>query len=224
MKHRNAKLLLVAAGFYGMLAVLMMNVLALRATSAVPAGSQSDYFQFYWNFWWTKYALFSLRQPVFWTDYLHVPFHLSLAYHTLTLSWFPVYLALQLLLGRILAFNAIIWLTLTLNGFVTFLFLREEGWPTDLSLVASLLPVTAEYFSFHLWQSHLNLLAFFWLPATLLLWRRVAITRRWTWALALGVGFWLMWLTDSQWLIWSPLILVPFGVMTLVQAPDRRAR
>ncbi len=211
-------------GFYGLLAFLTLNLLILNGFDVVPYGSETDYYQSHWNFWWTRYALVELGQPVFWTTYLHVPFELNLAYHSLTLGWFPFYLLAEPVLGQILTVNAMFWLTLVLNGYLTWLFLRAEGIPNDAALIGGMFPVTMQYITFHVWNSHLNVIAFFWVPLTALIWRRVARTRHLGWVVLLGVAFWGMWLTGAQWLIWAPVFLVPYGISTLIGAKGTKSR
>ena len=210
-------------GFYGILSLLILNVIALHPTTHVP-GPESDFYQFHWNFWWVRHAIFDLKQSVYITDYLHVPFEQNLAFHTLTLVWFPFYLVFEPLLGQILVVNAMLWLSLTLTGFLTYIFLRTEQLIKSSALIGGMLLIASPYLIFHIWESHLNLLALFWLPTTALLWRRIVQTQSWLWGVTLGVAFWGVWLTDTQWLVWLPFFLAPYGIMTLASVSTLRVR
>ena len=61
---------------------------------------------------------------------------------------------------------------------------------------------------------------------TLWLWRRIVKTRApgWGWTLALGLSFWALWLTDSMWLLFVPLLLAPYGLWTLFETDLWAAR
>jgi hypothetical protein len=202
-------------GFYGALSFLVLNVIALHPTTYVP-GPESDFYHFHWNFWWVRHAIFDLKQSIYVTDYLHVPFEQNLAFHTLTLVWFPFYLLFEPLMGQILVVNVMIWLSLTLSGFLTYIFLRTEQLIKETALLGGVILLASPYLIFHIWDFHLNLLALFWLPATALLWRKTVQTQSWRWALTLGIAFWGVWLTDTQWLVWLPFFLSPYGIMTLL--------
>lgn len=213
----------IVLAFYAGLAFLALNILALNAASHV-LGPASDFPHFHWNFWWARHALFELEQSVFFTDYVHVPFDQNLAYHTLTLSWLPFYIVVEPLAGQILTINLIIWLSLVLTGSLSYAFFRAERVGHGMALLAGSILMTTPYMVYHLNAHHLNLIALFWLPLTALLWRRVVDSLAWRWAVALGLAFWAMWLTGTQWLLWTPFFLAPYGLMTLIQAKSQSTR
>ncbi|HEY4723691.1 MAG TPA: hypothetical protein VII92_17685, partial [Anaerolineae bacterium] len=66
---------------------------------------------------------------------------------------------------------------------------------------------------------HLDKISIFWLPLSLWLWDKVLQSRRWTWAMTLGICLWLSWLTDFQQTMWVMLLLVPYAVYTLTFRP-----
>ena len=200
--------------FFLTMSVLVMNTVAVNITTHVP-GPESDFYHFHWNFWWVREALTDADKQVYFTDYLHVPFEQNLAYHTLTLSWFPFYVVGQPLLGNIMTVNLMFLLSLALSGYLTTLFLTSENIPKSIALLAGAFLITSPYTVFHVQEFHLNIIMLFWLPGIALLWRQVAMTRRVMWAVGLGVALWAMWLTGSQWLLWSPFLMVPYALLTL---------
>lgn len=104
---------------------------AAQFTSAIP-GDGFDGWQNYWNQWWIKVALVDRVQSPFYTDLLYAPTGVGLYFHTLNpfngLTTLPV----QLSLGLIPAYNAVVFLSWPLAGYGLYLLVR---W---------LLPVTKE--------------------------------------------------------------------------------
>ncbi len=210
--------------FFASLAFLDLNTLLLNINRYVPHGSTTDYYHFQWNYWWLRHAL---REglPVYSTQHILYPLgEIDLGLHTMAPFWFPAWAMLEPLVGYIAAVNLIIWLSVTLMGIISYWWLKDYGLPRSLSLVGAACLMVLPWLGRAAELSHLNLLGLFYYPLTLLLWRRIVQTERVTWALALGVAFWCMWLTDTMWLIFVPVVLAPYGLLTLAQAPDQRAR
>lgn len=209
--------------FFGIMAGFVLNNLLFQFNTAIP-GPESDFYHFHWNYWWARYAIFELNHSVFFTDYIHVPFEQNLAYHTLTLIWLPLYLIFEPLIGQIATLNSLLWLNITLSGYITFVFLRAETIPNTIALGGGVLMASSSYMIDHLWAFHLNLMALFWLPLTALLWHQLCKSPRLIYAVILGFAFWLLWLTDLQWLLWIPFFLIPYGVMKLLQVSGNPPR
>ena len=73
--------------------------------------------------------------------------------------------------------------------------------------------------------TNVNIMAWFWLPALLLLWRQIARARRRAlWTLALAVTLWAMLLTDLQYPLFAVWLVVPYALLTLRQAQTLRRR
>lgn len=217
------RLRILEVTFFALLAMLILNTIFLHPSTHV-LGAESDYTHFHWNFWWMRHAIFDLHQDIYTTDYLHVPFQQDLAFHTLTAVWLPIYIALEPIVGQILTVNIIIWLNLVLSGYITYLFLKSEAIPRDLALIIASWIIISPYMVNRLTEFHLNMLAFFWLPATALLWKQIVQRKTIISAIALGFAIWLAWLTDPQWLLWMPFILIPYGIKTLINAPSERVK
>lgn len=155
-------------------------------------------------------------QSIYRTDYVMQPIgQINLGLHTLTPIWFPVWSAVQSLGSDPLAVNVIIWLGLTLTGFVTSRYLQRRSGSLWLGLLGGaffmLLPLLRSAAE----NAHLNLLGAFFYPLTLMLWDQIIKSRHIGWAVALGAVFWAMWLTDGMWLLLSVPILAPYGLWTL---------
>lgn len=183
---------------------------------AIEQPGHWDYFQFHWNLWWLRHAVLTGQDP-YTTDMVLAPYTHNLAYHTLAAAWLPVYLALVPLAGAVAAVNLITALALALTGALMAAFLRRQGVSRGGALIGGAALAFAPYMLDHAASSHLNLIAVFWLPLALLLWERVAITRRAAWALLLGLALWGMWLTDPLVLLWVAALLGPYALLTLVR-------
>lgn len=189
-----------------------------------------DYFSFQWNFWWMRHALGTPGQPLYLSNHVLFPFTNNLAYHSLAPAWYPLWAALEPAIGTLAAVTVIIALACTLNGYVTYLFLRGEGVHVALALISGaamqLLP-TMRYF---VYNTHLNLLGWFWLPLHLMLWRKIAQAvecrdqQHVMLLIALqGVGLWALILTDQQLPLFLALLLGPYALATLLR-PGRQRR
>lgn len=182
---------------------------------AIDQPGHWDYFQFHWNLWWLRHAVLTGQDPYL-TDMVLAPYTHNLAYHTLAAAWLPAYMALVPLAGAVAAVNGITVLALALAGALMAAFLRRQGISRGGALIGGTALAFAPYMLDHAASSHLNLIAVFWLPLVLLLWERVAITRRTAWALVLGLALWGMWLTDPLVLLWAATLLGPYALRTLV--------
>ncbi|MCC7207347.1 MAG: hypothetical protein IT323_08575 [Anaerolineae bacterium] len=228
MRRRRAILLppTLALTFFALLAFLIACLILFRTGSQVAG---YDYFSFHWNFWWTRRALSTPGLELFRTDFVFFPSENNLAFHTLALAWYPLWAVLEPLIGTLAAMSIIILVAVTLNGWAVYAFLRTEGAHRALALVGGaafqLLPIL-RYFTY---QTHLNLLGWFWLPLHLMLWRRIAALvqarrdgRVFALALVQGVALWLLLLTDQQLPLFLALVLGPLALVSL-WASSRRA-
>jgi hypothetical protein len=208
--------------FYGLLAWLTLSPLSFHLGTQVPGG-KSDYFHFNWNYWWIRHALQSGQNP-YYTDMVLVPFRHNLALHSLTPIWFPVYVVLEPLVGQLRSTNLVLWISITLTGWMTYLFLRRQAISAPLALLGGMMLAFSPNMRGHILDGHLNLIGFFWMPVALLLWDRVVHSARSGWAVLTGLALWGAWLTDGMVLLWTALVLGPYALLTLVQAGNHKAR
>lgn len=222
---RPARLYLLSAGFYALLAFIILHTLIFYNGTHVAG---FDYFNYNWNFWWIRHALTTPGLNIYESNYVMAPHVNNFGYHALTMVWYPVWALVEPVAGTLTAVNVIIFLGCFLNGYMLFLLLRREGASPGLALlggaVLQMLPVSRYFY----YNTHLNLMDWFWLPTTLLLWGQIVRTvearnlpRAVLWSLGLGVVMWGVGLTDLQFPIFVGFLLVPYGVWTLIRAKNR---
>ncbi|HEX3052275.1 MAG TPA: hypothetical protein VHP83_16565 [Aggregatilineaceae bacterium] len=207
--------------FFGLLGVITLSPLIFNLGTQVPA--EIDYFHFNWNYWWIRHALETDQNP-YYTQMVMVPFEQNLALHSLTPIWFPVYALLEPLAGQLRATNLILWISVVLTGWTTYLFLKQQTVHPSLALLGGVILMLSPNMRGQLLGTHLDLIGFFWMPVVLLLWYRVAKGNWIGWSVLVGLALWGAWLTDPVVNLWNVLLLGPFALLTLVQAQDRAAR
>ena len=103
-----------------------------------------------------------------------VPFTSNYGFDALTASWFPVWAAIEPMGGTLLAVTAIIFIGCVLNGYLLFALLLDEDVAPGLALLGGaalqIFPISRYFY----YNTHLNLMDWFWLPVCLLLWKRIA--------------------------------------------------
>jgi len=228
MTRRSVIRWLPPALFFVVLSALAMSPLILHLNSRVPgapeeSGRVLDYYHFHWNLWWLRHAALT-GQNIWYTDMVLAPFTHNLAYHSLTASMLPFYLALEPLVGHLRAANGLIWLSLTLTGLLMYGFLRWQRISAAVALLGGLALALSPYMLDHAGSGHLNLLTAWWLPLILFAWAQTDRTRRVRWALVTGVILWGMWFTDTLIVFWGGLLLGPYAVYALLRARGVGAR
>ena len=219
------RLHLMALLCYAALAVITLHAI-LFTTGTHTAGY--DFFNYNWNFWWIRHALHTPGLNVYENNFVMFPALSNYGYHALTAFWYPTWALLEPPLGTLGAVNIILFIGCTLNGYLLFVLLRREGVSAGLALVGGaalqVLPITRYWY----YNTHLNLMDWFWPPAVLLLWGQMAGAARagrWrrlaAWALALGAALWGLLHTDLQFPIFTIFLLAPYGLLTLWQARRR---
>jgi hypothetical protein len=223
MTLRRAALIV---GFYGGLALLALYHPLFHLPDFVPTvpdGSVSDYYHFHWNYWWIRHAL-THGLPVYQTEYVMAPFVNSLALHTLTPFWYPVWALIEPILGTSAAVLAIMASSYTLAGVTFYALLRAEGVRVSLALLGGALLELSPMLTNGVYWTNLNIMGWFWLPLLLLTWRTlVQSSSPWPWAALLGVTVWAMLLTDVQYAVFASFLVVPYGLWTLIR-PGRHSR
>jgi hypothetical protein len=118
-EHRRAFEHLPAFAGFAAISVLYTYPL-IRDFSTHVAGA-GDSFQFLWDFWWVRTALFRLHQSFFHTDFIFYPPGVSLAFHEFSLLNCFLSLPLQPWLGDVGVYNLLILGTHVLGGFSAYL-------------------------------------------------------------------------------------------------------
>lgn len=221
---RIPRLHLLAVVFYGLLALLVLHGLLFRSGTHIAG---FDYFNYNWNFWWMRFAL-SNGLNIYENSYVMAPHVVNFGYHALSGVWFPVWALFEPLVGTLNAMNIIIFVGCFLNGYVLFVFLRREKVSAGLALLGGAMlqisPVTRYFY----YNTHINLMDWFWLPLHLLLWGQIVrsvqagrLRSALGWAVAMGIGIWGLGHTDLQFPIFTAFVLVPYGLWTVWQARNR---
>jgi hypothetical protein len=189
----------------------------------VPGAPTTDYYHFHWNYWWIRHAL-THGLNVYETNYVMAPHTSSLAYHTLTPFWYPVWALLEPAFGTVPAMTGVQFCILTLTGWAAFLLLRREGVPRALALLGGAIFQTLPIMLNSLFWTTLNVMSWFWLPSLLLLWGRTARAQKpFIHAAIFGLALWGMLLTDIQYPLLLAPVIVPYGIKTLT-ASRHKAR
>lgn len=123
-----------------------------------------DWGQNMWALWWTRYALLSLEQTPFFTNYLFYPEGITLRFHPLDVSDGLLAMPLYGLLGSDITYNLMIWLSFVLGGWGTYLLAHYLTGHRGASFVAGLIFVLSPYHFLRIELGHLNLSTIQWIP------------------------------------------------------------
>src|SRR5260221_869112 len=215
----------IALAFFALLAFLTLSPILFNNGSHVTG---YDYYNSNWSMWWIRHALTTPGQNIFLTNYLMAPHVNNLSYHALALVWYPVWAVLEPIAGTLSAITVIILVGCILNGYLFFVFLRSERVGFGLALIGGAALQLSPVVRYFYYNSHINLMDWFWLPLHLLVWKQVVSeieARRFRlallWALAQGVLLWGLILTDLEFPIFLALLLVPYGLVTLWRSRHR---
>jgi hypothetical protein len=206
--------------FFALLAVIALHQPLTNTTTHMPGDKVTDYYHFHWNYWWIRHAL-THSLSIYETNYVFFPVASSLAYHTMAVFWYPLWALIEPLFGTFTAFNLIFLVAMTLTGAMMYAFLRREGVSRGFALVGGAMLELSPLMFFAVYWSMTSLVAWFWLPVGLLLWRGVADhaasrhRQAVVLSLALGITLWAMILTDLQYPFLLAFIIVPYGLFTL---------
>ncbi len=209
--------------FYALWALIALHRLVFHASTHVGGEWVTDYYHFHWNFGWIRHAL-THGLPIYQTDYVLFPSVNNLAYHTLTPFWFPLWALIEPLAGTLIAMLGVMIAALTLTGYCTYLWLRSENAARSLALIGGALVQVSSGMMLAAMLTTINYLSLFWLPLCLLIWRQVAERRSLTWALVFGAALYGLLLTDLQLALFLAFLIVPYGVLTVIERPSWRVR
>jgi hypothetical protein len=139
-----------------------------------PSEPVTDFFHFHWNYWWIRHALTTPGLNVYETNYVMAPYTSSLAYHTLTPFWFPIWALIEPLWGTVVAMTVIFVVAMTLAGSVFCALLRREGVSPGLALVGGVMLMLSPMMFNGVFWTNVNLMGWFWIPALVLIWGWIA--------------------------------------------------
>ncbi len=213
--------------FYVLLACVALYPLLFHATTDVGGSWTTDYYHFHWGYWWIRHALTTPGLHVYETNFVLFPFTTNLAFETLTPFWFPLWALLEPLVGTLVAMDVIMVMAMALAGFCFYLLLRHEKVGVGLALILGALLEVSSGMMLAAMLETINYLSLFWLPLNLLLWDRLAKSHgraAMVWTVVMGLAFYGTMMTDFQLMLFLAFLLIPFGVLTLVQQRAWAAR
>jgi hypothetical protein len=222
----HPRLHLASLLFFIALAFLILNPIILFTGSKVGG---FDFFNYHWNYWWMRHAL-THGLPIYETNnvFAHTLQLNNLGYHALTPFWFPLWSVLEPFIGTLWAMTFIVTTGCVLNGYLSFVFFRREGIAPALALIGGAVMQVTPLIRYFYYNTHINLMDWFWLPATLILLQQIAqaaegksIGRLLAWGVALGVGLWGLTLTDHQFPIFVSFLLAPYSLYLLWRSKAR---
>ena len=175
-----------------------------------------------------RHALTTPGLKVYESNFAMFPAMSDYGYHALTLVWFPLWALLEPLLGTLTVMNMIIALVCVLNGYLMFVLLRREGVALGLALLGGAALQVSPILRYFYYNTHINLMDWFWLPVHLLLWQQIVrsveagkLRRAIFWAILQGIGLWGVLLSDLQFPIFVAFLLVPYVLYTLWKTRQR---
>lgn len=203
---------IVALIIYILMTGLALNHLLLHFGRALPGdGQHHDYAIFCWDMWWMSYALIEMRTNPFETDFIVYPFTHSLVTHTFVPFWGLLSIPLQPFMGMGSILSTFIAISFLLTAYFTFLFVHRHGCSWPLSVTAGALMAFTPPMIHRATEGHLNILAMWWLPLSLLTFDLICRSRHLGSALPLAFCLHAALLTDFQYIMWILMILVPYA-------------
>ena len=145
--------------YFVILAIILCSPASLYPRSLIIG--YNDAWQFVWNFWWFKTALFNLHTNPFYTTYLHFPDGISLLFHTVNLANTIPAIIFQYIFGEVQTYNLLVIFNLALTGFAVYLLGLYLTKNKFAGFIAGLIVAFSSYMVVHAW-GHLNLISFGW--------------------------------------------------------------
>jgi hypothetical protein len=205
--------------YLGIIVLTLDSLLSGFSTSLPGPGRTNDYAIFYWDLWWLKHALLELKTDPFLTDIIIYPSTHNLVTHTLAPFWGLLSIPLQGSFGLITIFNLFVALSFFLTAYLTFLFVYRKGVAVSIAALAGGVVAFTPAMVQRAIDGHLNLLPMWWIPLTLLLFDRLVEKGSWAtarsrfgFAVLLTLTVYAALLTDFQYLMWLPLLLLPYAL------------
>jgi hypothetical protein len=167
MKERievSTRVVLIVAGVYALITVLMTYPVAFKLSSAVAGFPAHDNLQYLWSLWWAKKAIIELHTSPANVTYLYYP---TGAYHPV-LSVTPyielVSLPLSLLLNPIAVYNIQFLSSFVLSGLTMYLLCRELTGNRWAAFVGGLIFAFFPNKIGHALPGHLPQIVTYWFP------------------------------------------------------------
>jgi len=215
----------VALIIYVLITGMTLNQLALHLGDALPGdGQHYDYAIFCWDMWWMRHSLIEMRTIPLQTDFLIYPFTHSLALHTFVPLWGLLSIPLQSFIPINAILNIFIVASFLLTAYFTFLFAYRHGSSWPLSVMAGTLMAFTPPMIDRTVHAHLNMLAMWWIPLSLLTFDWVCRSQRLGAVLLLVSCLYAALLTDLQYMMWVPMVLVPYALVQLLSPEFRSDR
>jgi len=150
---------------YVLLTFGMTWPLVTRFASAIP-GDGFDGWQNYWNLWWVKVALVEQFTSPWFANLLYHPTGVSLLFHTLNVFNGVTFLPVQLAVGLLPAYNAVVVFSFAVGGLGGYLLAREALGPRSSRLAALTAGAIFTFSPYHFAHllGHMQLIALEWLP------------------------------------------------------------
>jgi hypothetical protein len=223
--QRQLVIHITVLAIYVLMTGLALDGLLLNLDRALPgSGHDYDYAIFHWDMWWMRHALFDLRTNPFETDFMVYPFAHSLVLHTFVPFWGLLSIPLQSFMKIDMILNVFIVVSFLLTAYLTFLFTNRHGSPWSLSLLAGAFTAFTPAMLSRATDVHLNMLPMWWLPLSLLMFDLAFRSRRLIAALPLPLCLYAALLTDLQYMMWIPIVLVPYALSRFLSAEFRSKR
>jgi len=127
---------------------------------------------FLWNLWWARQVASSVAHDFFYTDRLFHPFGVELVQHTHTAFNAMVACTILARLGLVPAYNALVLMAFTLNGYVTYHLIHDILRDRWAALVGAMCFQLSPFFLGQLVEGHANLVGAWGMPLCLLFYRR----------------------------------------------------
>lgn len=206
---------------FASLAIAATYPLILHFTTAI-AGRASDHEEaaFAWNLWWTRHALLDLQQSPFFTDYIFYPFTVDLRLHTFAPLYGVLSIPFQFILDVGGALNSLVLLTITLNGYTTYLLARHVVSRDRPALIAGTLVALGPALTFHLRAGKPSFASVWTVALSLLFITRLAAHYRWRDAAGLGLALLAALLLDFQILMYTGLWVALYGGYLIIRRSD----
>jgi hypothetical protein len=219
---KRIKLHVLALACYSTLAFVVLHALIFKNGTHVAG---YDYFDYHWNFWFLRHASQTAGINVYLNDFIFYPALTNYGYHAYAAFWYPLWALLEPPLGTLTAFNVIIFIGCTLNGYLLFLWLRREGIALSLALIGGIALQTFPIVRYSYYNTHINLMNWFWLPLHLILWSQSlravqarSPKRALLWAIVQGIALYGMAMSEHQFVIFAAFVVVPYGLLSLWHA------
>lgn len=148
---KKTKRSLAVSCLYLVVAVALTYPLVGKFTTTI-VGRSHDHEEatFSCNLWWTRFSLLELHQNPFTTDYVFAPFTVDLRMHNFAPLYGLLSIPVQPLWGAAGALNALILITVALNGYTVYLLAREVLEDDAGALIAGTLVAAGPALTFHL--------------------------------------------------------------------------